>query len=131
MVESTTLSAGQRLPEELRSHYIDVESMPWQKTDINGIDMRVLYSDPDSGRSTIIFKMQPGAVVPLHEHTALEQTYVLSGSLTDDEGTVTEGNFVWRPAGNTHVAHAPGGALIISFFLKPNRFMAGEKFFTE
>ena len=30
--------------------------------------------------------MAPGAVVPLHEHTAFEQTYVLEGRLTDHEG---------------------------------------------
>jgi anti-sigma factor ChrR (cupin superfamily) len=29
----------------------------------------------DSGITTALFKLEPGAVVPLHEHTALEQTY--------------------------------------------------------
>jgi hypothetical protein len=38
---------------------------------------------------------------------------------------------VWRPAGNRHEAVAPNGAIILGFFLKPNRFAAGEKFFTE
>jgi hypothetical protein len=33
---------------------------------------------------------------------------------------------VWRPAGNRHVARAPKGALVIGFFLKPNRFLDGE-----
>ena len=37
----------------------------------------------------------------------------------------------WRPAGNQHEAVAPNGALILGFFLKPNRFAYGEKFFTE
>jgi hypothetical protein len=30
-----------------------------------------------------------------------------------------------------HEAVAPNGALILGFFLKPNRFVYGEKFFTE
>ena len=34
----------------------------------------------------------------LHEHADLEQTFVLEGSLVDDEGEVTVGNSVWRPA---------------------------------
>ena len=69
--------------------------------------MKILFADEESGMSTILFKMEPGAVVPPHEHTALEQTYVLSGSLEDAEGKATEGNFVWRPAGNTHTAYSP------------------------
>jgi hypothetical protein len=32
------------------------------------------------------------------------------------------GNFVWRPPGSRHVAHAPNGALVLGFFLKPNTF---------
>ena len=73
----------------------------------------------------------PGAVVPLHEHTDLEQTFMLEGSLVDDEGEVTAGNFVWRPGGNVHVAHAPRGAVFISMFNRPNRFFDGSKFFTS
>jgi anti-sigma factor ChrR (cupin superfamily) len=105
--------------------------MPWSKADFRGIEMKVLYADKATGASTIMFKMEPGAVVPLHEHTALEQTYVLSGSLKDDEGECGPGEYVWRPGGNRHIAHAPHGAVFISFFLKPNKFEQGSKFFTE
>ena len=42
--------------------------------------------------------------------------------LEDDEGVVTAGNYVWRPAGSRHDARAPGGCVTLSFFLKPNRF---------
>jgi mannose-6-phosphate isomerase-like protein (cupin superfamily) len=63
-------------PPELRSTFVAASSMPWQPTDFEGIEMKILYQD-DEGRSTILFKMAPGAVVPLHEHTALEQTYML------------------------------------------------------
>jgi anti-sigma factor ChrR (cupin superfamily) len=36
--------------------------------------------------STILFRMAPGAEVPLHEHTDIEQTYVMEGYLEDAEG---------------------------------------------
>ena len=117
-------------PPALRSTFVAASSMPWQPTDFDGIQMKILYKD-DEGRSTILFKMAPGAVVPLHEHTALEQTYVLEGTLEDHEGVCGPGQFCWRPAGNQHEAVAPKGALILGFFLKPNRFAYGEKFFTE
>ena len=69
-------------PPELRSTFVAASAMPWQRTEFDGIEMKILYQD-DEGRSTILFKMAPGAVVPLHEHTALEQTYMLEGSLED------------------------------------------------
>jgi quercetin dioxygenase-like cupin family protein len=105
-------------------------SMPWQRTDFGGIEMKILYQD-DEGHSTVLFKMAPGAVVPLHEHTALEQTFMREGSLEDAEGSVGAGDFVWRPGGNIHVAHAPHGATFISVFNRPNRFFDGTKFFTS
>jgi anti-sigma factor ChrR (cupin superfamily) len=114
----------------LATRFIDVPNMPWEATKFPGIQIKVLYSD-DDGRTTALFKLAPGAVVPLHEHTALEQTYVLEGTLEDHEGVCGPGQFCWRPAGNQHEAVAPKGALILGFFLKPNRFAYGEKFFTE
>ena len=63
-------------PPNLRSTFVAASSMPWQRTEFDGIEMKILYRD-DEGRSTILFKMAPGAVVPLHEHTALEQTFML------------------------------------------------------
>jgi len=43
----------------------------------------------------------------------------------DDEGEVTAGNYVWRPKGNRHIARSPNGALVLSMFLRPNKFLAG------
>jgi anti-sigma factor ChrR (cupin superfamily) len=117
-------------PPELASHFVNSAEMDWQDTEFDKIQMKILYKD-DQGRSTILFKMAPGAVVPLHEHTALEQTYVLEGSLEDDEGACSQGNLVWRPGGNKHIAHSPNGAVILSIFNRPNRFMDGARFFTE
>jgi anti-sigma factor ChrR (cupin superfamily) len=115
---------------ELASHYLDVPKMPWEETEFAGIKIKVLYSD-DHGITTALFKLDPGAVVPLHEHTALEQTFVLEGTLEDHEGACGPGQFVWRPAGNRHEAIAPNGAVILGFFLAPNRFARGERFFTQ
>jgi anti-sigma factor ChrR (cupin superfamily) len=115
---------------ELASRLVDAAHMPWEKTKFPGIAINLLYTD-DSGITTALFKLDPGAIVPLHEHTALEQTYVLEGTLEDHEGVCGPGQFVWRPAGNRHEARSPNGAVILGFFLKPNRFAYGEKFFTE
>lgn len=117
-------------PPECAAHYIDVPKMAWEATKFPGIKIKVLYTD-DTGITTALFKLDPGAVVPLHEHAALEQTYVIEGTLEDHEGVCGPGQFVWRPAGNQHEAVAPNGAVLLGFFLKPNRFAHGERFFTE
>lgn len=117
-------------PPELRSHLVESAQMPWAPTEFPGIEMKILYSEPD-GRSAILFRMQPGAVVPLHRHQALEMTYMIEGDLEDDEGACTTGNFVWRPGGNRHTARSRNGAVFLSIFNKPNAFDAGTRFFTE
>ena len=111
----------------LASRYVDVADLPWKPTPCPGIDMKVLVEDPATGLLTALFRWQPGAELTLHEHVEVEQTFVLEGSLVDDEGEVTAGNYVWRPKGNRHVARAPNGALVLSVFLRTNIFLDGGK----
>ena len=110
----------------LASRYVDVAQLPWKPTPCDGIDMRILFQDDDRGLLTALFRWAPGSSLPLHEHVDIEQTYVLEGSIVDDEGEVTAGNFVWRPSGSSHMATAPNGALILATFLKPNIFLDDE-----
>jgi anti-sigma factor ChrR (cupin superfamily) len=42
---------------------------------------------PDNeGMTRALFKLEPGAIVPMHERIDIEQTYVLQGTLEDHEG---------------------------------------------
>jgi anti-sigma factor ChrR (cupin superfamily) len=107
----------------LASRYISVEDLPWKPTGYAGVDMKVLLEDKETGLLTALFRWQPGSVLPLHEHVDIEQTYVLEGSIVDDEGEVRKGDYVWRPKGNRHAARSPNGALVLGFFLKPNKFL--------
>jgi anti-sigma factor ChrR (cupin superfamily) len=81
--------------------------------------MKVIYHDPASGMLTILAKLEPGAGIPAHVHEDLEQTFVLEGSLVDDEGECTSGNFVIRAKGSRHAPTAPKGCTMLVFFLKP------------
>ena len=111
---------------DLASRFVEVDNIPWKPTPCEGIEMKVLMEDEETGMMTAMFKWAPGSKLTFHEHVELEQTFVLEGSLVDDEGTVFAGNYVWRPAGSRHDAWAPDGALILSMFLKPNKFLGGE-----
>lgn len=126
MAALTPFLPGQDALTELESRYVDLASLPWKPTPTPGIDMKILLQDQDTGLLTALFRWAPGTTLPLHEHVEIEQTFILEGSIVDDEGIATAGNFVWRPRGNRHLARSPDGALVISFFLRPNKFLEGD-----
>lgn len=109
----------------LASRYVGVDSLPWKPTPCPGIEVKVLMEEPETGLLTALFRWAPGSVLANHEHMEIEQTFVLEGSIVDEEGEVMKGDYVWRPKGNRHIARSPNGALILSFFLKPNKFLEG------
>src|SRR6516162_4777425 len=80
MPEAASLAA-------LASRFIETESLPWVET-APGNKMKVIYHDPATGMLTILAKLEPGAGIPQHVHEDLEQTFVLEGSLLDDEANV-------------------------------------------
>jgi anti-sigma factor ChrR (cupin superfamily) len=125
MTATTPFLTNEDMLGPLASRYVDVDSLPWKPTPCPGIDMKILLEDKESGLMTALFRWQAGAELALHEHVEVEQTFVLSGSLVDEEGEVTAGNYVWRPKGNRHIARSPDGALVLSMFLKPNIFLDG------
>ena len=109
------------------SRFVDVATLPWEKTSFPGVEAKTLLVDKASGLLTVLLKMAPGAKLPDHEHVLIEQTYLLQGTLVCGEGTVTAGNYVWRPAGSRHEAWAgPEGNLSIAMFQIPNRFFLAD-----
>lgn len=126
MPANTPFLANEDMLGPLASRYIKVDELPWKPTPCAGIEMKVLLEDKETGLLTALFRWQPGAELTLHEHVEVEQTFVIQGSLEDEEGEVTAGNYVWRPKGNRHTARSPQGALVLSMFLKPNIFLTGD-----
>ena len=102
----------------LASRFIETESVPWIEN-APGHKSKVIYYEPVTEMLTIISKLDPGAGIREHTHEDLEQTYVLEGSLVDDEGECTAGNFVIRAKGSRHAPTAPNGCTMLVFFLKP------------
>lgn len=61
-----------------------------------GVRFKVLREEPALGSMTLLIRMEPGAIVPLHAHSMEEHCYML-------EGEATVGDQVIR-AGDWHVA---------------------------
>ena len=108
------------------SIYIDLDNMDWEPTKFPGIRTKVLWKDESSEAYTALFHFEPGASLPRHRHRGVEQTFVLEGSLADEYGECTAGNFVWREPGSIHSAHSPNGCLSIGIFQRTNEFVGEE-----
>lgn len=108
--------------ETSRSTYLDVAGIAWEPTPYPGVETKMLYQDP-SGRRTTLTRLRPGARLPRHRHVGLEQSFVLEGTLVDEEGACTAGNFVWRRPGSVHEAWSPEGCLVLGIFDAPNEFL--------
>ena len=104
------------------SIYVEVAEVPWARTRFPGISVKTLRENKGTGLSTMLFRWEPGARLPDHEHIEIEQTYVLEGSFADHDGAYTAGNYVWRRAGSRHEAWSDEGCLTLAVFLKPNKF---------
>jgi anti-sigma factor ChrR (cupin superfamily) len=105
-----------------RSTYLDVSRIEWKPTRFPGVYTKQLYEDA-SGRLTALTKMDPGAVLPTHRHVGIEQSYVIEGTLVDEDGACSAGNFVWRRAGSVHKAWSPDGCVVLGVFERPNIFL--------
>ena len=123
----TAATAQKAEPKDVLSRVVRANEEPWKETRFPGCYTKPLLVDPKSGLATLLFKMDPGAELPDHEHVLIEQTYVLEGSLADKEGPdagieVKAGEFVWRPAGSRHSAWSPQGGVFVAIFQIPNKF---------
>ncbi len=105
--------------------------MPWQEP-FPGIRMKVLYKDIAAKKRTmILFETAPGAVIPEHVHGGVEWADILEGTMDDDEGVVTAGNSLYRPAGSQHTVRTPDGAKYIGLFHGSSRMLATGRSFPE
>ena len=111
----------------LASRVVHANEMEWEPIRYPGCYVKTLMVDPKNGLLTVLLKMEPGAKLPDHEHTLMEQTYMLEGRLVDLEGPekgleVGPGEFVYRPSGSRHAAWTPEGGLMVAVFQVPNKF---------
>jgi anti-sigma factor ChrR (cupin superfamily) len=126
-MKEVTINSTTRLAPS-GSRYVDVAAMPWHEP-FPGIRMKVLYKDNEAKETTILFETQPGTVIPEHVHGEVEWAFVLEGTMEDDEGVVTAGNFVYRPPGSRHSVRTPNGAKYIGLFHGSARSVATGQVF--
>ena len=110
------------------SRFVDVKSLPWTEV-VPGMRVKWLYKDNEKKEALCLFEADPGATIPDHIHGGFEQTYIIEGSMEDDDGVCTAGNFVWRPPGSRHTARLPKGCRYLVFFRGSAQSVATGKLF--
>ena len=64
-----------------------------------GISCRLLATDTEKGRVSVLVRLDPGVDYPPHQHAGLEELYLLEGVLRVDEKTVYPGDYHRAEAG--------------------------------
>lgn len=93
------------------SLYVDVAPRPWVERR-PGVHWKVLWEEHE--RRAVLMRYAPGATIPRHRHLGDEQIWVLEGSVKDETGTCTAGNYARRPPGCVHTVVSPDGALVLA-----------------
>jgi quercetin dioxygenase-like cupin family protein len=79
------------------------DSAVWIRDFLPGIDQRLLYMDPASGRQSFVLRMSPGSVLPEHGHAHDEECYVIEGRVQVGGRTMGIGDFHVAKAGGRHL----------------------------
>lgn len=110
------------------STYVDPAQLPWQPSQFEKIQMKVLYRDDAAGEMTVLLKWEPGATLPFHKHPEIDQSFVLEGSFYDHDGICRAGQFVWRKPGSLHETKSDEGCVLLAIYRKPNIFFNSAGF---
>ena len=95
---------------ETRRVVVDTAKSTWKLTDTDGIERLELHLAPDTGESVTLEKMLPGTHLIEAERPGGEEIFVLSGELSDRDGSYGAGSWIRNPAGYRSGFGSEGGA---------------------
>lgn len=86
----------------------------WEETGVPGARKRTLFIDRSVNRMTVLFKLDPGATYPDHQHAGVEECYVVQGDL-HIAGTVLGAGDYQRALPGTDHGHSftTGGCVLL------------------
>jgi quercetin dioxygenase-like cupin family protein len=97
---------------------LHADSVAWTPLDFPGVSLRVLHTEPETGATSVLTRLAPGAVIPAHLHTHADETvYVLEGDFVEDGQSHGPGSFFAGKAGVPHGPHGTvGGCVVLTTF---------------
>lgn len=82
---------------------------------LTGVEIKILHVDEQQNTQTALWRMQPGSVLPAHDHTVDEECLVLEGAIRSGDFVVHAGDYHLGFAGqpHTHIVSDTGALLLI------------------
>lgn len=80
---------------------MDTIKLPWQQLREN-VSFKPLARDEERNFQIDIIKLEPNIKYKEHSHPDIEWVYVLKGSMSDENGEYSQGNFIVNAKGSTH-----------------------------
>jgi len=89
---------------------LDSRLVNWAPTDMQGVAIKELRSDPGNGARTWLLRISPGAVLPWQSSSVIREGYLASGNYQHSECVggetntwiYTTGGYFYRPAGTVN-----------------------------
>jgi quercetin dioxygenase-like cupin family protein len=78
------------------------EEHPWEPMPWSGVWNKVLFSDPITGFTIELARVEKGAAFPPHYHTTMQTLFLISGRLRSNDRVIEAGTFNVIPAGELH-----------------------------
>ncbi|HEX9820946.1 MAG TPA: cupin domain-containing protein [Methylomirabilota bacterium] len=91
----------------------------WRASKIPGASYKLLRRNAETGESTALVRLEPGARVPAHTHPAGEEVFVVEGDLLIGRDRLTAGDYLYTPPDGKHAASSAGGCVFLVTLPKP------------
>ena len=88
-----------------------------------GVDVFWIYRDGNEGSAAALLKFQPGGTVSEHRHVGFEHIFVISGSQTDENGTLKAGSLMVHQPGTNHSITSEEGCIVLAIYEKRVSFV--------
>lgn len=83
----------------------------------NGVQVKVLYQDRDTGQTDLLIKFPPGYVEPRHVHDSVHSVVVLEGLQIAEGESMHPGDYVFGGANTEHGPFEyPEGCVVFASF---------------
>lgn len=73
----------------------------WQEL-APGVTRKFLFTDTQRGTTTSLIKLRPGAQIPTHHHSGVEECLIVAGDMCSGDDVFNAGDYVCAPAGSVH-----------------------------
>jgi anti-sigma factor ChrR (cupin superfamily) len=107
-------------PQQPGSEVVRAGSGDWVRL-IDGVSIKALRIDTEAGTHTSLWRLEPGAILPEHDHHSEEECLVVSGSVDWSGATYIEGDYLLARPGfrHTEMRSRNGATLLLRGELTP------------